>query len=369
MFGIGVLGTVNVPADASVTSEKLATNLVMGGTLAMGSQFSNRNRFINGDLSVWQRGTSFTASGYTADRWNASIATSSATITREAFALGQVDVPNEPEFYLQSAVTTTSAAGANVAIRQRIESVRSFAGQEVTLSFYMASLSTTPVAISYSQNFGTGGTPTATVQAYAGTVTPVDANWHRYSVTFTLPSIIGATLGTAGDDYLMIEIWMDAGSTFNTVTNSLGQRSGTYKFSSLQIESGAIPTPFEVVHRHITLEMCQRYYQKSFPYATVPAQNAGVTGVSKWVSSVGASTSTGTHDFAFPVLMRDTPTVTLYSPLAASAQAYNHTTSLSGSSTSAAVNSPRTFSLIYTTDTTSTNGSRWVIHWTANAEL
>jgi hypothetical protein len=384
IYGLGVQGVINVPADGSVTSQKLASNLtltgntsvanivgntVSTGVLAMSSQFTNRNRFINGDFSVWQRGSTFTTTGYSADRWNGNITTSGATITRQAFVLGQTDVPNEPEAYLQAAVTTVAGAAAAVTLRQRIESVRSFAGQTVTLSFYLQAASTTPIAITTSQNFGTTGTPTATNQKYIGTVTPVDSLWHRYSLTFAVDSISGASLGTDGNDYFMVEFWLDAGSNFNTITNTLGQRSGTYKFSSMQIELGSQPTPFEVIGNGITMASCQRYYQKSFLYGTVPAQNAGTSGAQIVPARVNTTGTTYSSDIIFPVAMRAAPTLTTYNPSAASAQARDLVALVNATATVVASASTRSFIINYNGASTSAIGNPFAIHWTAESEL
>ena len=37
-----------------------------------GSSFGFRNKLINGDFSQWQRGSNFSTSGFTADRWKSS---------------------------------------------------------------------------------------------------------------------------------------------------------------------------------------------------------------------------------------------------------------------------------------------------------
>ena len=94
-----------------------------------------KNAFINGDFDVWQRGTSFTATGYTADRWqgNEQVGTGgAATFSRQAFTIGQTDVPDEPKYYFRHDQTT--GATNRPYTNQRIESVRTFAGQQITVS-------------------------------------------------------------------------------------------------------------------------------------------------------------------------------------------------------------------------------------------
>ena len=88
------------------------------------------------------------------------------------------------------------------------------------------------------------------------------SSWQKFTVTTTLPSISGKTIGSDNNDILGVNFWLEAGANFNTRTNSLGQQSGTFDIAQVQIEEGSSATPFE--HRPIGMELslCQRYCQK-----------------------------------------------------------------------------------------------------------
>jgi hypothetical protein len=65
------------------------------------------------------------------------------------------------------------------------------------------------------------------------------------------------------------------------------------------------------------LELCRRYYWKSFPYATAPAQNAGVAGC-----ICGADSGTGfgaSLSWRYPASMRAAPQLASFNPSAANA--------------------------------------------------
>ena len=64
-------------------------------------------------------------------------------------------------------------------------------------------------------------------------------------------------------------------------------------------------------------------YQKSFLYTTAPAQSAGQDGAIGYLCQVGSTVAGYGVPIRFPVVMRAAPTMTYYSPSAASAKWYN----------------------------------------------
>ena len=159
--------------------------------------------------------------------------------TRQAFTLGQTDVPDNPEYYLRAVTTTDSSADAGTILSQRIEDVRTFAGQTITVSFYAKADAVKNINIELRQDFGTGGSPSsqiaATTQKFA-----LSTTWTKYTKTFSVASISGKTLGTNGNDYLRLAFWLDAGSDYNSRTNTLGNQAGTFEFAQVQVEKEAV---------------------------------------------------------------------------------------------------------------------------------
>ena len=258
-LAISTGGVQRLLADASgnlTASGGLTVANLNGGPLA-----GFRNRIINGNFDIWQRGTSFTT-GFGADRWNNADSGTTHAVTRQAFTLGQTAVPNEPRYFNRTVVTSVAGAGNLSQLLQPIEDVRTFAGQQVTVSFWAKVDSTKNIAVELAQDFGTGGSPSSQVRAIGTTKVSIGTSWQKVTVTATVPSISGKTLGTNGNSFLALVFWFDAGSTWNTSTDSLGQQSGTFDIAQVQIEPGPVATPFEQRPIGTELALCRRYYEE-----------------------------------------------------------------------------------------------------------
>lgn len=268
--------------------------------------YAGKNKFINGDFGINQRVFTSTATSnvYGFDRWKSLQSGGTSTYSAQTFTVGAAPVAGyEAKNYARIVTSGQSAAGDYSTFDQAIESVRTFAGQTATISFWAKAATGTPkIAVSASQNFGSGGSPSSTVITYGGQVT-LTTSWARYSVTVAIPSISGKTLGTtAGTDYLEMLFWVSAGSTYNAYTGSMGIQNNTFDFWGAQIEAGSTVTPFQTASGSIQgeLAMCQRYYYQW------QASNA----YSPFATGFTSTTSTALLYKAFPVPMRIVPTVT-----------------------------------------------------------
>jgi hypothetical protein len=278
-----------------------------------------RNAIINGDFKINQRGvTTSTTTGYVFDRWYWQGNATTATWSRQPFTPGNQIVGNEGTAFSRTVTNASIATDQLVNMEQRIEDVRTFAGQTVTLSFWAKAASGTPkIAITQGQNFGTGGSPSTGSTTHISQIT-LSTSWNRYSVTYTVPSISGKTIGTTENtSYYSLYLIYAAGSFFNSITGSLGWQQNTFDIWGVQLEKGSSATPFEQRPIGAELSLCQRYFCSSFPIGIAPANNLGVSAttsgnvLTNYSTTVSNSYSTFKQ---FPVPMRFSPTMTIYSP-------------------------------------------------------
>ncbi len=258
-----------------------------------------KNYLINGGFRLWQRGTSFTTmDSYGADRWKHG-SPGTATVSRQEFTLGQTDVPGEPEFYWRND-TTVAGVGTATLFRQRIEDVRTLAGQTVTLSFWAKADASKIFQVVIQQVFGTGGSPSADIIALNQSQ-PIETAWTRYTYTVTIPSISGKTLGTNDDDYL--EILIQETSGFSTFTLDVAQ---------IQLEKGAVAIAFGYRPIGLELRLAQRYYCKTYAQGTDPGTATPSGIVTAGFNGVSLSPRQIRTNWVFPVTMRAAPSITFY---------------------------------------------------------
>lgn len=239
------------------------------GTIAMQESISPDidNKIINGDFVIWQRGLSQTTFGYGSDdRWHNAHVGSSKTHSQQTFALGQTDVSGNPKYYSRTVVTSVAGSGNYVFKMQAIEGVETLAGKTATVTFWAKADASKNIAFEFWQKFGTGGSPSPDVNVIGVTTCALTTSWKKFSFTVDIPSLVGKTLGTNGDDHLLPVIWFEAGSQFNANNNNLGQQSGIFdiaKVSVLEGDKTVLDDPSTPRHIGQELALCHRYYYKS----------------------------------------------------------------------------------------------------------
>jgi hypothetical protein len=214
-----------------------------------------RNSVINGAFNVWQRGTSFNGSApyYGADRWFFARpgAVAGSTLSRQSSGL--TGFTYCARMQRDSGNTNTSA----VRIFQSLETINSlqFAGKQITVSFYVRSGANYSGGANTYLNVGSG---TGTDQQLGNTgytgyalvsqlaITPT-TTWTRYSTTGSVSS--SAT---------------EIGFEINFTPTGTAGANDYIEITGIQLEAGAVATPFEFEDYSETLAKCQRYYLRSF---------------------------------------------------------------------------------------------------------
>jgi hypothetical protein len=248
----------------------------------------NRNRVMNGEYLVAQRsaGGGVSTGTYVADRWRIDFDGAAGTRLASLIKFANGTSVGGTQFRQYHSWNITSAGTATTQrVGQRIEDVRTLAGENIALSFYASSSAAKTVTVKAVQYFGTGGTPSTSVTTTLGTASTT-TTWTRFVYTATLPNLSGKTIGSNLDSYL--EIHFDYGSQI-----------GTMNLVGVQLENNTNATPYERVSEGDELARCRRYY-----YEIV---ENNVTGADPFGVGVKDATTTAQIWTAFPVTMRTAP--------------------------------------------------------------
>jgi len=276
-------------ADTTISSLNTATALsannyipISDGTdttkLGTDSLFGFRNRLINGDMRIWQRGTSFTGvgSGYTADRFGCVVTGITTTVTQST------DVPNLQSLYSLKFVPASNATPTEFVVRQNMErqNITDFAGNTVTASAWVK-CTRTSIKVRCAA-YATGGTDQIqTKTVAANTWTKITATFSAFSAATSwtdAPNGLGGFLDIGFGEDIAI-----------TTADSLF-------ITEVQLEVGPTATPFERRPIGMELALCQRYYYTGGSFIFAPLNSDNIAG-----------------NIGFPVTMRSTPSITVYS--------------------------------------------------------
>lgn len=271
-----------------------------GGTTT--PTYALKNRIINGNFDIWQRGTTFGSAGvphapcYTADRWylTSTAGVNGTAAIQELFGVTDLGSTNAP--YTYYAQLQSGSSGGQAQLEQRIEGVRTLAGCPAVLSCWLKGVGTPNPSVAIIQFFGAGGsaTVTNTIQIpYIGAV------WTFYSTAITLGSLSGKTIGTGGDDYLSIQFQLSGGYDLN--------------IARVQLEPGTACTDFEYRPPAMELALCERYYSQSYQRTDAPGTITGTGAVRFYMAATNAGEASPTVFYA--ASMRTVPTLAFYSPV------------------------------------------------------
>ncbi len=256
---------------------------------------SNRNRLINGDFTLGQRGLTFTSATspansddtYLLDRWTLLSDGNDIVDVTQA-----TDVPTAPgaRYSIGLDVETVNKKFGIIQFIER-NNCQDLIGNTVTVSFKARVTSLTKLdnvkcaIISWSSTTDTVTSDVVSAWGVEGTNPTLVANC-TYENT---PANLGVTtsyatysvsglIDTASTANIAVFIWSDVTDT--TLADFL-------YITDVQLEQGTVATPFERLSMNETVERCQRYYEKSYDLATAPGTATTVGAVGFIDSSTG----------------------------------------------------------------------------------
>lgn len=267
------------------------------------SPYAMRNRIINGDMKVWQRGTTFTnpawpSTTYTADRWFVSRNYSTANCSASQQTTGVTGL-GKYGLRIQRTAGDVNTTG-NFYVVQHIENknMLDLQGQTVTFSGWVkfgSNFSGSSLSVALASGTGTdenyysgytGSTTVCSVSLSANT------SYVKFTITGTVPS---------NSNELAV--------FFGYVPSGTAGANDWFEFTDIQVEQGSVATPFERRSYGLELALCQRYYWRNNASATWTYARQPCTVV------MGSSTG-GSMVIINPVPMRTTPVSVDFNALA-----------------------------------------------------
>ena len=298
---------------------------------------NTQNYAFNGDLSIWQRSTGrdsqYTTSGnvYFADNWirrQTGMTDGVQYIERKSFPVTSTSVQGNPEYYVDLKCISDPAypAPASTMVYSAghvIDNIETFNGSKITISFYAKCTQPNYTGNVYFARYANGS------QVSKNTVSTISlsTSWTKHTLTYTVPSL-GA--GSYDDDY--IEIGLDLRPlviSARTASVATGTNLVT-SIASMCVYQGEISSPTHYFNtQEEKIKKAQKYYFTTYN----SSQTAGSKTMSTYVDP-----ALNVHTFQYlpaspfniyklPVTMRESPTVSIYSPTGTISQpeVYNYT--------------------------------------------
>jgi hypothetical protein len=304
----------------------------LGGAADAGT-ISGDNIVINGDMAVWQRGTTIdtiTSGEYFCDRWRLAHAGTDGNVDVDR----STDVPSGQGFAYSQKISmdaseTSLDAADYVNLQTRFEGQNlqhllkgTSSAKSFTVSFWVKS----SVAETYTVNIYDNDNSRHISASYV--INAADT-WEKKTITFA-----GDTSGVLDNDNnrsLDLGFWLDAGTswtsgTFATswesytqsnrvegTTGWLESTSPEFYITGVKLEVGTTATDFQHESYGDNLAKCRRYFETNYPEGKYPSD---VIGNTTGAGLTYRSTASGAfNNWPFKVRMRDNPALTAYNGL------------------------------------------------------
>jgi len=275
-----------------------------------------KNKIINGDFSVWQRGESFTSSDtndlYTADRF---VAGKNVTEGELNITKSTLDNKNSLKIKINSPITDLSGSNNVCGVVYKFEGQHLYNlaldGKDITISFLFKS----NVSGEYSVALRNETSPSSGVQSYVTNFQYENIDSvQRIKITIPLnnewnPSLLNnenigfvLNIGFINNENFIapsLNTWLN--DNYLTTTNSVNWAANTNNYieiAELQLEEGNAVTEFEHVPFDVQLYRCRRYYERIYGFVLRDDAGDGIR--------------TQTMSYPFEVEKRTTPTIKIF---------------------------------------------------------
>ena len=293
----------------------------LGGGVGVSFGIQTTDAVLNGSFDIWQRhiGTSSVYSGntstnslYFADRWaflngidSTSLAGGTFGIERKSFTLGQDDVLGEPTYYARITNNYSGFTATDyIHVENRLDSSEYFLNETAVISVYTKSPSAgSTLGVYYKQYFDNGvGASGDSTTTHLGNIS-LSSSWTPNAFSFTVPGLTGSQTITGTDHY-------------GAIAFDITGVTGTYiDFSQLQFELGTNPTAPRKKDKAKVLDECRKFYQRSYDEEVAKRTSTMAEEFIPNLTVVDIPVNySKDYYYNFPVKMRTTPSVTLYSP-------------------------------------------------------
>lgn len=258
----------NVLTEANNYADTVGTTTLNSAKTYANTTFSNPNLLINGDFQVWQKGESFNAAGYTADRWR-NAQTNTAVTKIQHLQEGLCS-----KFAIK--LTKTKDNGGNIHLHQTLEDYKTILkGKTLTVSFWAIGVG------GFNGYFG------VQIGNTNGTTFNLTNKWTKYQYT-----VKGVDTSEETDI-------RRRGVFFYSLGANQPQTGQGLAITEVKLEYGEVATPFVPRMYAEELALCQRYFYNPLYLA----------GGYPYLTELCTTTNGGAFRIQFPVPMRILPTL------------------------------------------------------------
>lgn len=288
------------------------------------------NLIINGDFRIAQRGTSFAAianTNYTVDRWNygkAGDMVHAISQDTDVPTLAQSGITSQYSLKVDCTTVDSSIAATDfTAIRHYVEgyNIATYIGRNLTLSFWVKATKTGVYCVTL---FNSGADRRFTSEYTVNTTN----TWEKKSILIPLNYSGGTwdyTTGSGlkiwfmlacGSDYQtsIINTWQTSSTALATANqvNATDSTDNNFWLANVKLEAGSVATKYEPRLFAEELQLCKRYYQKSYELSVAPATDTLIGYIYVSHNTVDTAGVTDFSGILWQSEMRAAPNVTIY---------------------------------------------------------